>query len=217
MGNTDPLTPRRRNYTRSELHEAELAADPIEQLQQWVDDASKTPNIDEPTAMVLATVGVDGRPSARIVLARQIDANGITFFTNYTSRKGTEIEHHPAVAATFYWGPLERQIRIEGVAERVSSEESDRYFAARPYLSRLSAHASQQSSVIADRNTLETEIVELVSRFPEGESVPRPEQWGGYRISPDLFEFWQGRPNRLHDRLRYRTTPVGWIIERLAP
>lgn len=168
--------------------------------------------------MTLATVDASGNPDARIVLLKGVDAHGFVFFTNYESRKGTELAAKPAATLLFHWVELERQVRIEGVASKVTAEESDRYFATRPREARLGAWASPQSRVIADRAWLERELAAVRERFAAaGETLPRPPHWGGYRVAPQAIEFWQGRASRLHDRLRYRSEASRWRIERLAP
>ena len=205
----------RKDYSRASLSELDAAADPIDQFALWFDEASKA-QIPEPNAMSVATVGSDGRPSSRIVLIKQFDQRGFTWFTNYDSRKGLDVIDNPYVALLFHWVELERQVRIEGKIERVSQEESDAYFYSRPLASQLGAIASHQSQTVADRETLERQYEATKQQF--GEHPSRPAHWGGYRVIPDVFEFWQGRENRLHDRLRYtRTKDNSWKLERLAP
>ena len=206
---------RRISYQRAELDVELVARDPFEQFRDWLDAALSTAGIVEPTAMTLATVGSDGRPAARIVLLRQWDARGFVFFTNYESRKGADLTVHPFAALVFWWGELERQVRIEGAVQRVLEVESDAYFASRPRGHRLAAGASNQSAVVANRETLQRAVSEAEARFPD--DVPRPPFWGGYRVVPDRFEFWQGRPNRVHDRIAYERGPDGWTLARLAP
>ncbi len=206
----------REEYRRETLDERDVAADPVAQFHHWFQQAREA-EVHEPNAMALATAGADGSPSVRMVLLKEADARGFVFFTDYRSRKGSEIDRAGARAALcFWWGPLERQVRIEGRIERVSAEESAAYFAQRPRGSRLGAWASAQSSVIPSRAGLEARHAELDAQYP-GEDVPLPPHWGGYRVVPDSFEFWQGRPSRLHDRLRYVPQPGGWRLERLSP
>ena len=194
-----------------------IDANPIRQFQTWFDEV-RAGGVSEQDAisMTLGTATKDGRPSARIVLLKGLDDRGFVFYTNYQSRKGTELSENPRACLLFYWPLLWRQVRIEGDLEKVSAEESESYFQSRPLGSKLGAWASNQSEVVASREALEARFDELQEHF--GEAVPRPEHWGGYRVKPDSIEFWQGRDNRLHDRLRYRLKEDGsWLIERLAP
>ena len=206
----------RREYTQRGLREEDLAPDPFTQFGAWFDEVAQA-DIREPNAMTLATATPDGRPSARMVLLKGVDARGFAFFTNYESRKGAELAANPRAALVFFWVQLERQVRVEGRVERLSAEESDAYFASRPEGSQLGAWASQQSAVLPDRGPLEARYEELRAQY-EGHEVPRPPFWGGFRVVPETVEFWQGRVNRLHDRLRYRRQDDGsWVIERLSP
>jgi pyridoxamine 5'-phosphate oxidase len=205
----------RRDYTLRGLTEADVHADPVEQFRVWFDQALAA-GVPDANAMALATTKPDGRPSARMVLLKHFDANGFLFFTNYQSRKGRELARNPAAALLFFWPQLERQVRIEGVVEFTTAEESDAYFRSRPLDSRLSAKASPQSEVVSGRGQLEQLLAEVRARFP-GDDVPRPPHWGGYRLTPELFEFWQGGPGRLHDRLEYYRAGGAWRLRRLAP
>jgi pyridoxamine 5'-phosphate oxidase len=205
----------RKEYARQGLEERDAHADPVEQFRRWF-DAAVAAQLIEPNAMTLATATPDGRPSARVVLMKQFDQSGFVFFTNYTSRKGTELAANPYAALLFYWPELERQVRIEGQVARVPPEESEAYFRSRPAGAQISAWASRQSRVIAGRTELERRVRVLEARYA-GRDVPRPPHWGGFRLAPELFEFWQGRPSRLHDRLRYSRSQSGWVIERLSP
>jgi pyridoxamine 5'-phosphate oxidase len=206
----------RREYMQRGLHESELAEDPFSQFQRWFDAAVEA-ELPEPNAMTLATATPDGRPSARMVLLKQVDERGFVFFSNYESRKGGELAQNPRAALVFFWVQLERQVRVEGAVERVSAEESDAYFHSRPRGSQLGSAASHQSQVISGREVLERRVAELEAQYGEGE-IPRPDFWGGFRVIPEVVEFWQGRANRLHDRLRYRKDDNGqWGVERLSP
>ena len=205
----------RREYAREGLAEADVDADPVVQFGRWFEQAEQG-GLLEPHAMTLATATPDGRPSARMVLLRGFDERGFCFYTNYQSRKGDELAANPRAALVFWWDKLERQVRIEGRGERTSRAESEEYFASRPPGSQLSAAASPQSRVIDGRATLERRVTELATGQRDGQ-VPLPEFWGGYRLAHEVVEFWQGRPNRLHDRLRYRRAGSGWKLERLAP
>jgi len=211
---TDP-SQLRVDYKRAALSERDAASDPIELFTRWFDEAVAAA-IPEPNAMTLATVDAAGRPTARIVLMKGVDARGVVFHTNYDSRKGRDLAANPRAALLFFWVGLERQVRIDGAAERVSAEDSDAYFAARPRGSQISAWASPQSAPVADRPWLEARVAEFEARFASG-AVPRPPNWGGMRVVPDRFEFWQGRTSRLHDRLVWSRQGDRWTIERLAP
>ena len=211
---TDP-SQLRVDYKRAALSERDAASDPFELFTRWFDEAVAAA-IPEPNAMTLATVDAAGRPAARIVLMKGIDTRGVVFHTNYDSRKGRDLAANLRAALLFFWVGLERQVRIDGTAERVSAEDSDAYFAARPRDSQISAWASPQSAPVADRAWLEARFAECEARFASG-AVPRPPHWGGVRVVPDRFEFWQGRASRLHDRLVWSRQGDRWTIGRLAP
>ncbi|WP_299429508.1 pyridoxamine 5'-phosphate oxidase [uncultured Meiothermus sp.] len=205
----------RSDYTYRTFSEQDADPNPFRQFEHWLAEALEA-HLHEPHGMTLSTVGENGRPGSRVVLLRGLDDRGFVFFSNYQSRKGRELATHPWACLNFWWPPLERQVRIEGRVEKVEPELSDAYFASRPYDSQVASAASPQSEVIASREVLEQRIAELKARYPG--NMPRPAHWGGFRLRPDTLEFWQGRPNRLHDRLAYRLQPDGgWKIERLAP
>ena len=208
------LSDLRKSYERGSLDEMEAGTVPTALFQRWLADAVAA-KVPEPTAMTVATVGVDGRPSTRIVLLKYADERGLVFFTNYDSRKGHELAVHPQAALQFHWTDLERVVRVEGRVEKTSAEESDAYFVTRPLDSRLGAWASPQSQVISSRAVLLGNAAKASAKF--GLHPPRPENWGGYRLVPDTWEFWQGRKSRLHDRVRFRQDAGTWVKERLAP
>ena len=209
----------REEYTLGGLDDADLDPDPVAMLRRWLDDAISS-KLYDPTAMVVSTVSATGRPSSRMVLLKGLSETGLVFYTNYSSRKGEELAGQATCSVVFPWHPLQRQVRVEGAAARLTDAENDAYFAGRPKESQLGAWASPQSKVVASREQLDTRYAEAAARFADG-PVPRPPYWGGYRIVPDTFEFWQGRRGRLHDRFRYRSVPTTpdrpWQLQRLAP
>lgn len=212
---TDPAR-LRRDYGSTELGDAAADAGWYERLRAWFDAAVANPAIIEPNAIQLATVDAAGRPSVRTVLVKALDERGIVFYTNYDSAKARELERIPYAAAVFAWLALERQVRLSGPIERVTRAETEAYFATRPRGAQIAAWASAQSSVIASRASLESQVAAIEARFA-GMDVPAPPNWGGYRLRPEVVEFWQGRHDRLHDRLRHRIVDGAWVIERLAP
>ena len=204
----------REEYSKQELSEQQCHANPLIQFEQWLNEAIRA-QVNEPTAMNVATVDAMGKPNSRMVLLKEVNEQGFVFFSNYLSRKGQALDVHPYAALTFFWAELERQVRIEGCVEKLSAQASDEYFASRPYTSRLGAWASEQSSVIADKNVLIKRAAAVGLKHPL--HVPRPPHWGGYVVIPERVEFWQGRPSRLHDRIQYRLQHQEWLKERLAP
>ncbi|GAA4687369.1 pyridoxamine 5'-phosphate oxidase [Streptomyces chumphonensis] len=206
----------RAHYRSAGLLERDLADEPAEQFSHWFHDAEAA-GLHEPNAMVLSTVDAEGRPSSRTVLLKAYDAAGFVFYTNYGSRKGRDIAANPQVSLLFPWHGIARQVIVAGRAARIGRAETAAYFRTRPHGSQLGAWASEQSSTVASREELDALYAELAARYPEGEDVPAPPQWGGFRVVPETVEFWQGRENRLHDRLRYRREDGGWAVERLCP
>lgn len=202
------------DYLRAELDESCVLPDPIAQARRWLDEAIEA-QVAEPTAMTLATVDDDGQPHARVVLLKALDAAGLTFFTNYESDKGRELARHPRAAVVFFWQPLERQLRVEGIVTKIGDADSDAYFASRPRASQIGAWASRQSAEIASRAQLEREIAAVEARMPG--TVARPATWGGYLLSPTRVELWQGRASRLHDRIRYDRAGDTWVRTRRSP
>ncbi|MDH6126226.1 pyridoxamine 5'-phosphate oxidase [Kitasatospora sp. GP82] len=210
------LTVMRKHYQHEGLVEEQLAADPVTQFTRWFHEADEA-GVVEPNAMVLSTADAEGRPSSRTVLLKGYDRRGFVFFTNYGSQKGSELSVNPCAALLFPWIAIARQVQVAGRVEKVGRDETAAYFRTRPHGSQLGAWASEQSSPVSSREVLEQRYAELERRYPEGEGVPVPPFWGGYRVVPEVVEFWQGRENRLHDRLRYVAEGDGWRVERLCP
>lgn len=212
----DNLNDYRKNYEKGVLDEHSVDPNPMQQFRTWFYDVKKAGGIDEVNAMTLSTMGSEGFPKGRIVLLKKYDENGFYFYTNYSSEKGKAIELNNKVCLSFFWPNMERQIIIKGLAEKTSESDSENYFAGRPKGSQIGAMVSDQSSVVKNREVLEEELMALEKKY-EHKEVPKPKHWGGYRVQPISFEFWQGRPNRLHDRIRYILKGIDWNIERLAP
>ncbi|MAC46499.1 pyridoxamine 5'-phosphate oxidase [Oceanospirillum beijerinckii] len=205
----------RRVFDQQALHESELAKNPFDQFHNWFEEAVANEPFD-PNAMTLSTISPENRPASRIVLLKGIDSRGFIFYTNYQSEKGMQLAGNPHASVVFWWGEKQRQVRIDGVVERISPQQSDDYYVSRPRDSQLGAWVSKQSTAIPNREWLSNRCDELTAQY-EGKDIPRPPHWGGYRIVPDLFEFWQGQPSRLHDRFRYTIEANGWNIQRLCP
>jgi pyridoxamine 5'-phosphate oxidase len=216
MALTHNIAAIRKNYSMQALTEASVAANPIDQFKNWLEEAVQS-EAEEPTALVLSTVNEAGKPSARVVLLKQVAAEGFTFYTNYDSRKGQELAQNPHAAITFFWPALERQVRIEGTVVQVAAQVSDDYFHSRPKGSQIGAWASPQSQQIKDRAVLEEADAHYQEKFADADQIPRPPHWGGYTLQPERIEFWQGRPNRLHDRIVYELQHNAWRLKRLAP
>jgi pyridoxamine 5'-phosphate oxidase len=212
----DEISKLRRDYSLMDLNEEDVKTDPVKQFSVWFDEAVRA-EVNEPNAMHLATITADGRPSGRMVLLKGIQSDGFIFYTNFQSNKGKELDRQPACCLTFFWPELERQVRIEGVSERLPEDSSEQYFQSRPRGSQIGAWASPQSAVIKNRMVLEERMQALELKFSGATPIQKPKQWGGYKVSPFLIEFWQGRSNRLHDRIRYLLDGEKWEIRRLAP
>lgn len=204
----------REDYSKQALSRKQCDPNPIKQFEIWLNEAIKA-QVNEPTAMNLATINAQGRPNSRVVLLKEVNAEGFVFFTNYLSQKGQALAQTPFAALNFFWSELERQVRIEGRVQKLPEAQSDAYFVSRPYASRIGAWASEQSAVLTSKNALLAKAALVAAKHPM--NVPRPEHWGGYIVLPDLIEFWQGRPSRLHDRIRYRLVQQVWVTERLSP
>ncbi|MDZ7807884.1 MAG: pyridoxamine 5'-phosphate oxidase [Gracilimonas sp.] len=213
--NKEQLQKLREDYSKHSLDEPNVSDDPIEQFESWMQEAMKA-KVPEPNAMTLSTVDAGNKPHSRVVLLKGIEDGEFVFYTNHQSDKGSELEQNPNVALCFLWLELERQVRIEGTAEKLSQEESEAYFKLRPYKSQIGALASNQSTVVPNREFLEKRFEELKEKYSEGD-VPKPESWGGYKIKPEVFEFWQGRRSRLHDRIKFGKVGDKWDIKRLSP
>jgi pyridoxamine 5'-phosphate oxidase len=216
MTTDEIFTSTRKEYRQGVLDEASVAPCPLDQFRTWFDEALKT-EPQEPNACALATVGRDLKPSSRMVLLKQLDDRGFVFFTNYQSKKGQQMSENPQACLLFYWATLERSVRIEGIIEKVSSQESSEYFSSRPRASQLGALVSKQSEHAPTRAEMELALQKLEAECKDQDTIQRPEHWGGYRLKPETYEFWQGRENRLHDRIRYQRSSEGWKIERLWP
>ena len=212
----DNLHDYRKNYQKGALTKDSVDANPMQQFQTWFYEVRDNGGVDEVNAMTLTTLGLDGFPKGRVVLLKKYDEYGFYFYTNYASEKGQSIANNNQVSLAFFWPNMERQVLIKGIAEKTSENDSQNYFASRPKGSQLGAMVSNQSSVVTDRRALEDELKDLEAHF-ENKEVPKPVNWGGFVVKPVEFEFWQGRPNRLHDRIRYQQIDLDWIIERLAP
>ncbi len=211
-----PIADIRKDYTKASLDVKNVSEDPIVQFEKWFKEALAA-EVPEPNAMNLATVNRDGRPSSRIMLLKGVERNKFVFFTNYQSDKGQALEQNPACALTFFWPELERQVRIEGIASRIDEKRSEEYFQSRPRASQIGAWASPQSTLLDNREILEQRVKQMEERFKELTVLPKPKQWGGFEVDPVLIEFWQGRPSRLHDRIRYIRTDNAWKTYRLSP
>lgn len=206
----------RKEYSKASLDVSNVLTNPIEQFEKWFREAVQS-EVPEPNAMTLATVNENGRPSARVILLKEVEHQKFVFFTNYQSDKGRELENNPACALTFFWPELERQVRIEGIASRIDVKRSEEYFQSRPRGSQIGAWSSPQSSIIQDRVILEERVKQVEKKFEGQQVLPKPQQWGGFEVDPVLVEFWQGRPNRLHDRIQFSKIDGMWKIHRLAP
>jgi pyridoxamine 5'-phosphate oxidase len=211
-----PISDIRKDYSKSSLDSSTVSKDPMAQFERWFNEALAS-NVPEPTALTLSTVSEDGRPSGRIVLLKGIEKGRFVFYSNYQSQKGKELENNPACGLTFFWPELERQVRIEGIASRTDIVSSEKYFQSRPRESQVGAWASPQSSIISNREILEERVKKIQAKFEGLEKLPKPNQWGGFEVEPLKIEFWQGRPNRLHDRIVFTKVDEAWQVHRLAP